>query len=248
MRAAEVEAGAGTAASPARKLSARPEKKSFFWKWVIPATAAACTLVGVGYWDLYLRETPEKVEKLLAQAYTEQRTMEMRWPGAEWGPPRVTRGSEDSRFSKPDSLQQASEMVDKHQALIPNDIRWLRAKAEIEMLDGDPESAVKTLSPALDAGRDSDLLAMDSAIAFFQRSIHTGSRADLEESIQLLTGLVQRDPTNREALFNLATAYGQRGDWNEAISRWNAYLLLDREGRWAQEAAKQRDIAKSKLH
>ena len=92
--------GAQATAAPAtdgrsapQKWFAKPttERKPFFWKWVlVPASAALVAMAVFSIWYTQ-RDTPEKVEKLLAQAYTEQRTMEMRWPGAEWGPVRVTR-------------------------------------------------------------------------------------------------------------------------------------------------------------
>ncbi|HEU4415334.1 MAG TPA: hypothetical protein VFT65_11175, partial [Candidatus Angelobacter sp.] len=64
----------------------------FSRRWaLVPAAAAAAAAIAVGIWYTQ-RDTPEKVEKLLAQAYTENRTIEMRWPGAEWDRANVTRG------------------------------------------------------------------------------------------------------------------------------------------------------------
>src|SRR5262249_27787785 len=147
----------------------------------------------------------------------------------------------------PDSFRVAAQMVGKHNPVITSDGGWLRTKAEIEILNGTPETAITTLLPALEAHPNSTPLTFDFAIAFFQRAVRTGSREDLDRSIGLLSNLVKRDPANREALFNLAIAYGQREAWTEAIATWEAYLMLDPEGPWAREAREKRDLAKSKL-
>src|SRR5262249_3137270 len=163
------------------------------WKWILVPALPAVALIAVGIWYLQ-RDTPEKAEKLLAQAYTEQRTMEMRWPGAEWGPMRETRGFGDSRCSSPDSFRVGAQMGGKHNPVITSDGGWLRTKAEIEILNGTPETAITTLLPALEAHPNSTPLTFDFAIAFFQRAVRTGSREDLDRSIGLLSNLVKRDP------------------------------------------------------
>ncbi len=240
----------------ATKPPEEPDRKLFSWKWVfVPATAAAvaataavviCGAVGFGIWYAR-RDTPEKVEKLLAQAYTEQRTIEMRWPGAEWGVMREARGLENSRFSRPDSLRQAAGIVARHRLAIPGNVEWLRRRAEVEVLEGHPESAIVILSPALEARPDSVPLMLDSAISFFQRGVRSGSREDLDKAINLLTNVVKRDPSNSVALFDLAVAYTQIRSWDRAAATWDAYLQLDPDGPWAQEAKQKRDLAKSNL-
>ena len=83
-----------------RAQSARTQK-IFPWpvrRMLAPAAIAASALIAFGLWFTQ-RDTPEKVEKLLAQAYTEQRTMEMRIPYAAHADFRQTRSGESASCS-----------------------------------------------------------------------------------------------------------------------------------------------------
>src|SRR6185312_155758 len=122
----------GTTVKPDEKLSARrkvslaPGRKPFFWKWaLVPATAAVVALAAFGIW--YTRRvTPEKVEKLLAQAYTDQRKVEMRIPNAKHADFLQTRsGESESRLNSPASLSRAAEQISEHLKKDPDDPKWL---------------------------------------------------------------------------------------------------------------------------
>ena len=83
--------GAGDASTgDAKKTRAIPEpvpatdwRRFFSWKWIMVPALPAVALIAVGIWYLQ-RDTPEKVAKLEAQAFTEQRTTEMRVPNAAY--------------------------------------------------------------------------------------------------------------------------------------------------------------------
>jgi hypothetical protein len=143
--------------------SSAPARKPFFWKWVL-APATAGVLASIVFGVLYSqRDTPEKVEQYLAKAYTEKRPMEMRWPGAEWGPPQMTLGSSESVFSKPGPLIDAEKIIKDHSASSSGDSKWLRARAEAEILDGNPQFAIqfcctgRSRFSSLDAGSGFDI-------------------------------------------------------------------------------------------
>lgn len=222
-------------------------KRSSFWRWVlVPTAATVCAAVAFAVWYSQ-RETPEKVEKLLAQAYTEQRTIEMRFPGAAWAPVRVIRGEEDSRFSKPAPLLDAEGIIRHKQAADPNDAEWLRAKAEADILDRNPEPAIAGLNQALASRPASVPLMLDLSIAYVQQAQSSHDRQNYAKAIELLTKITRNDPGNREAIFNLALTYTRSEMWDQAAATWEAYLRLDPEGPWAQEAKQNLDLAKSKL-
>src|SRR5690349_15211598 len=86
--AEQMAAAVTSASAPQKSVTERTSLFRLPWfKWVlVPATAIACAIVAFLVWNAQ-RDTPQKVEKLLAQAYTEQRTMEMRIPGAQYAPP-----------------------------------------------------------------------------------------------------------------------------------------------------------------
>lgn len=238
----------------AKRLGANAEgvrldikQKPFRWQWVLaPVAVATCVLIAfaVRYWQ---RETPERVEKLLAQAYTENRTTEMRLPGAAWGQMRVTLGPNDSVFSKPRPLFKAEEIIAQRQPAEPKSVEWLRAKAESELLEQQPAAAISTLDAALEIRPDSDPLMLDLAIAYVQHAPGSGDTRDYPRAIELLSKITQRDPRNEEAVFNLAVIYSRLQMWDLAARTWESYLQLDRGGPWAQEAKQKLDQARSKL-
>jgi CHAT domain-containing protein len=234
--------------SAGRQVSPAPVRKPFFWKWaLVPASAAVVAVAAFSIWYTQ-RDTSEKVEKLLAQAYTEQRTMEMRWPGAEWGPPRVTRGPGESRFSKPAPLIKAEAVIEDYQSARPDSLKWLRAKAHAEILEGHPESAINLLGPARNADPDSIPLMFDLSLAYSQQWEDSHDPKNYATVLDLLERILKKEPGNRAALFNLAITYSNGEMWDEATATLEAYLRIDPDGPWAQEAKEKLAFAKTKLH
>lgn len=238
---------AASGKSSAKPSTIKPSKKAFPWRWVLaPAALAACGAITFAIW-YEQRETPEKVEKLLVQAYTENRTMEMRLSGAAWGQMRVTLGPNDSVFSKPSPLFKAEEIIAHRQPAEPKSVDWLKVKAESELIEQQPSAAISTLNAALDIRPDSAPLMLDLAIAYVQRAPGSGDARDYPKAIDLLSKITQRDPHNQEAVFNLALVYSRLEMWDLAARTWESYLQLDSNGPWAQEAKQKLDLARSKL-
>src|SRR6185437_653813 len=105
-------------------------------KWLLsPAALGAAAIIAFFIWNAQ-RTTPEKVEKLVSQAYTENRTMEMRLPSAAWGPVRTTRGS--GSFSTPLPLLEAADSIQQQSQKTLARTDWLNARAQAEILGGKP--------------------------------------------------------------------------------------------------------------
>ena len=211
----------------------------FSWKWLTApvAAAAACVLLalGIGGVTWYARrDTPEKAEKWMAQAQSEQRTIEMRWPGAEWGKFSPERGPGGSLFSEPEAQQRAAKVIAK-KLTTPDHSEWLRASAELDLLEGHPDQAVSKLAPLEDQTQSTALL-LDLATAYFQRGQKPDSPADKEHAIAILKRITSISPNNLEALFNLGIAYTDIRSWDDASDTWQKYLKLDRDSHWANEA------------
>ena len=222
-----------------RAIPSPPSPRPIFaWKWImIPATAAACSVIAVSIWYTQ-RDTPEKVEALMAQAYTEQRTMEMRWPGAAWGPVRTTRGPEDSRFAKPPALLKAEGKISERASAKANDGEWLRAKAQADILERNPEAAIASLSQALEARPGSVSLMLDLSTAYYQQGEISLDPQNYEKSADLLGEVLQKDPENLTALFNRALLNEQMKMVDSAIADWELFLKKERDPGWADDARK----------
>ncbi len=172
-------------------------RRFFSWKWIMTpaAAAAACALLALcigGVWYAR-RDTPEKAEKYLAQAYTQKRSMEMRWPGAQWGPAQITLGPSESVFSKPGPLIDAEKLIKDHETA-SDDLKWLQARAEVEILEGNPQNAIDLLTPATFAHPDSVPLLMDLALAYSQKSKGSQDPKDSLTAIDLLNRVLKKSP------------------------------------------------------
>jgi tetratricopeptide (TPR) repeat protein len=233
---------------PVIKTPVKPDPKPFFLRWfLIPATAA-CALVVFSVWYYVVRDTPEKVGTLLAQASTDRKTIQPRFPGAAWGPRVDTLGS---RGPKPLSLLQAEEILARQQEKVFQDVAWVRVRAEKKILDGDPKKAIAELDKALQAQPDSIPLLQDLAIAYYQQGQRSSDQQDYKRSIEYSVAVLKRDPSNTVALFNRALAYEQMEhdprspdetasisgpDWK--VAAWDAFLKSESDPQWAAEAQK----------
>jgi tetratricopeptide (TPR) repeat protein len=228
---------AGTATSLPKKSSSDPGWKPGFWKWtLIPAATAACAAIAFGIWYTQ-RDTPEKVEKLLAKSFTEQRPMEFRWPGAEWGPVRVTRGANSPALSRSAALYEAEQILTGKQVDNSSGANWLQAKAEAELLDGQsPQMAIADLNQALAIDPSSTSLNLLLAIAYAQQGNISEDRSSREKALDLFSKVLQQEPANPSALFNRALVYEKIGMKEQAIADLNALLQTEKDRRWADEA------------
>jgi CHAT domain-containing protein len=226
------------------------ERKPFFWKWaLVPAIAAVVALTAFSIWYTQ-RDTPEKVQTLLAQAAAEKRTMDMRWPGAKWGPVRLTQGPEDSQFNKPKALLKANGIIGEQQPNHPADLEWIRAKAQAEILERNPEAAIANLNQVLDARPESVAVMLDLSIAYAQQGDISLDPANYVTAIDLLGRVLKKDPGNLTALYNRALLYEQLHMVDKAIADWTLFLQKETDHDWAEDARKRlialQDLKRSK--
>jgi tetratricopeptide (TPR) repeat protein len=222
-----------------RAIPSLPSPRPIFsWKWIMtPAAACALLALGIGGVTWYARrDTPEKAEKYLAQAYTEQRTIEVRWPGADWGQYSVQRGTMVE--AKSTSLMRAEIAVEHQTEKTLKEIGWIRVAAETQIIAGHPQNAIPALEKALRSYPGSVPLLLDLAIAYFGQGEQTHSRESYEKSRDLLGNVLQREPTNTVALFNRALVYGRLNVKDKAADDWNTFLKTEKDVHWLAEAQK----------
>jgi CHAT domain-containing protein len=213
-------------------------------RWTFAFTAFAIVLVVAVLWirrSDRISPSPSEsdlasVSKLLAQSYAEQRTLALRFPDAAYGPLRPTRGSSESDLDRPLSLFQAETAIKANLQKSPEDSGWLDARARADLLQWNFSSAIKTLRKALAITPDSTAIQLDLATAYFE-SGKSGGGSDFAHSIELLKPIVEREPNNLIARFNLALACQSQGDYDCAKDNWKRYLQLDPNGAWANEAS-----------
>ncbi|HYM74902.1 MAG TPA: hypothetical protein VE377_02900 [Candidatus Dormibacteraeota bacterium] len=180
--------------------------------------------------------------QLIAQAYTEQRPFEWRFPDARYGPVRQRRGAPDPRMDESPALLEAESSIAHALAKHPDDPGWLQAKARTELLEGNYGVAIEALTRAESSSSADESLQLDLAIAYGERARSQTNRssqfADYDRALQLLNQILARNPNNEVALFNRAVVNEQMNKRAEAVSDWERYLKLDSEGAWVDEAKK----------
>ena len=204
------------------------------WTLWVPASAAVILIaLAVGVWLHSSRPSLAVTGQLVAQAYSEQRTLELRIPGAPYGPLRRQRATESTRFDTPLTLKDAKVEIARELARNPDRAGWLQAKARVDLMEQNPAAAMESLERARTLRPDDPSLTIDLASAYFE---HATQPSDYTAALNLLNQVLQADSSNLTALFNRAIVNQRAGKSAEARSDWNAYLKLDPTGDWAEEA------------
>src|SRR5262249_49804964 len=153
------------------------------WQRTAAAVAAAVVLAVIfGVW--WYREGRNSTERLLATAYSQRRTFELRFSGAAYGQFRQERGASDrSRFDRPPALLEAEALIARTLAAHPDSAEWLQARARADLLDWHYDAAIQSLKRALRSDPDSPSMLIDVASAYFQRAEATDRSIDYGAAI-----------------------------------------------------------------
>jgi CHAT domain-containing protein len=234
----------------------RPHQKSeheapswpglFTWSRIALATVGFAVMV-TAVFLAYQQFHPPSVQQLLAEAYTDYRTLEVRIPGAGFAPKRAERGVGRSNLDKPPALLKAEAMVAEGLHKKPNDPTWLDAKARADLLDGNYESAIKSLQRALEIEPDSSSLLTDLGSAYFLRAEMAERSLDYGNAIESLGAALAKSPDDPIALYNRALAYERMYLYAQAVDDWEHYLRVDPSGKWADDARRRVVALKDKI-
>jgi CHAT domain-containing protein/tetratricopeptide (TPR) repeat protein len=220
------------------------QRNNSWWRavfaWPTPAYAiAGVAAVAIVTWIGVRTLRPPSAEQLLAQAYSERRTMEVRIPGAKYAPMQAERGTGQSDFDKPQSLLKAEFLIAENLRKNPSDPTWLQAGARADLLDGNYESAIKALQQVLDLQPDSPSAMIDLASAYYRRaSANADRQVDYAVAIDYLGRALAKTPNDSLALFNRAICEEKLYLYDPAQTDWQKYLTIDPVGPWAEEARK----------
>ena len=231
-----------------------PDRKSLFWwrKWLtVPrlaiAGASLMVVVGVASWVSIHHKQPASASQLLAHAYTEQRTLELRITGAAYAPLRISRGPAASFTSRSEALLKAEALIAGQLAISPSDPSWLQAKAQADLLEGKYDAAVETLRRALELQPNSPSLLIDLATAYFQRAQSEDKKDDLGAAYESSSQALKLRPDDPVALFNRAVVAEHEFLYHQALDDWERYLQVDRGSEWVEEARNHAEAVRERL-
>jgi CHAT domain-containing protein len=182
-----------------------------------------------------LNNDMDAVCRELAQAYSEKRTMEVRFPGAAYAPLRQQRGETASELHS-ESFIKAELTIRKQLNKMPNDPGWLQAKGRVELLDHNFEAAIQSLQRAMEMQSDSPQLLTDLATGFFEEAEAGNRYSDYGNAVEYLGQALSRTPNDPTALFNRAIVCEKIFLYEQAVKDWETYLRVDGSGGWAEEA------------
>ncbi len=233
---------------PRRVLASTPSLWKSFFRWPRPALAGAAlfVLIAAGWIGVRMLRPPS-AQQLLAQAYTNRRTIEVRIPGAKYAPLRIERTSSSSNLDKPESLLKAEALIGEHLQKSPSDPSWLQFKARADLLDGNYDSAIESLERAIEIHPDSPDILTDLGSAYSVRAQSASRSIDDGKAVECLTQALAKSPDNPIALFNRALVFERLSLYTEAASDWEHYLHIDSEGDWANEARQRLSAVKQKI-
>ena len=225
----------GPSKGSAKVLRGRWMAFSKWQPWVVGAAAAI--VVGVMLFPIVSKYFSQTPDRLLAQAYSERRNLELRFEGAQHGPVHIERATgDDSRLNRPATLLEAEALIARGLQKEPDSPVWLQAKGRADLLEGNYEAAIQSFQKALDVEADSVSLQTDLASAYFQRAERADRASDYGKAIELVSKVLAKNPDDSIARFNRALINEKMFLYRQALEDWEYYLRLDSNSDWANEA------------
>lgn len=212
------------------------------WRLVIPALAFVGLII-VG-WFQFRSTSITDANRLLAEAYSERRLIEVRIPGAKYARITADRGEEN----EPQPLKDVNSLIGHKLIAHPDDPVWLDAKGRAELIALHYDAAVDTLSRAASLQPDSAPIMTDLATALYLRASGNPDRkVDYGTAIEYFSRALAVSPDDPIALFNRALANNAMHLYEPAVEDWNHYLRIDPAGDWSNEARKNLDEVQDKV-
>jgi tetratricopeptide (TPR) repeat protein len=220
--------------------------KFFPVAWIAGGVAAALVLLIVGSLWWRQRNSPER---LLAEAYSQSRTFDLRVPDAAFAaviPSQHLRGGASDH--EPVPLLSARAALESKLQQSPNDPHLLQLQARAQVLEEHYDQAVDTLDRLLAAGPVTASLLLDDGMAYYLRGAATGSENDRATALDSLRRADELAPTDPVVLFNEAIVMEERGQVMNAVETWNRYLKFERDPKWLEEGRQRLASLESRLN
>src|SRR5258708_25603889 len=217
-------------------------------RWHIPriawALTAACA-VTLAFILVFLsrgEDEPQRVNRLLAEAYNEDRWFEMRIANAQ--PTKMAGALRGPTVQAPASLREAQGILGRHLAKDPDSPQWLALHGRAELLDNDLQEAIPSLERASQSIHCNTGALTDLATAYTLRAEAGASSAplsgsrDLRQAYASIAQAVACDPRNSVALFNKGLIEERLGMPLAAAMSYRTFLSIESSGPWADAARK----------
>ncbi len=216
-----------------------------FFAWSVAGVLALLVIVVSGGIWWRAQHAPER---LLAEAYSDSRTFDLRIPGAGFAPvtgSTHTRGGSIAPASP--SLLSARAAIESKLQKSPSDSHLLEMQARAQILEENYDPAIDTLDRLISAGPVTPGLLTDAGMAYFLRGSATGSENDRATALDYLRRADELAPSDPVVLFNEAVMMEDRGQVMNAVETWNRFLKFERDSKWLEEGRQRLSSLEAKL-
>lgn len=213
-------------------------KRFFGWplSFSLAGAAAVAAIVFFTLPVLISRNSLSETQKLLAEAYTQNRQIEMRIPYAKHGEIKQQRSGESgSLLAMPAAERKALDKISAGLAKNPDNPQWLILQAQADLLDWRYRPALTELN-RIETGLDSSDFLLTRALALNEQGQAEHDPQLQGQAVDLLGQVLQKDPNNTTALFNQAIVCEELYMHECAIKNWQHLLDVEKDPGWITEA------------
>ena len=225
-------------------------KRSFWWPLSFSLASAAAAVAAVAFFAVPLlisRNSSAETQRLMAEAYTEDRRIEMRIPGAKHAEMKQQRGPEHESFlNLPESFRKATDVIASHLKKDPANGEWLLLQAQLELSRGNADSA-------LDAIAKISLVPLTAeyhltfGTALLEKAESTSNQDYYLQAVEHFTASLDQKPNDAVALFNRGLAYDKLKMPDKALQDWQSALTLETDSGWRSEISQHIETDKHRL-
>ena len=207
----------------------------FRWKQAAAGLAAAATIViAVNVFMTSRRGGEDPQLAALVEAVGVARPIEPRLTGGfAYAPVRGTVRSTGGEITLSPDARIAIANIEKGQ---PADANQLRTRAIAALMIAQADVAVTTLEDAARKQPNDARILSDLSAAYLSRAERTGRIDDNQLALGNATKALEIDRALTTALFNRALALERLGEVKDALAAWQAYVAVDTQSGWADEA------------
>jgi CHAT domain-containing protein len=201
------------------------------------ATAVAGALLATGLFFLWRKLLASSIDSLVATAYSEHRTLDLRIPRSQRSELRITRGQDIYPTGRPQSLLEAEVAIARGLRAKPDDPVLLVERGNADLLEWSYEAAISDMQQALDTEARSPVVLNGLATAYFERAEAENRFVDYATAYDLQSRALRQSPEDTVILFNRAITAARLFLFDQSIEDFRRYLTLEPSQKWATEAA-----------
>jgi hypothetical protein len=168
---------------------------------------------------------------LLAKAYTETRPFEYLLNDAGYSAVHPTAASDHSGY-----VAAAIVAIDRRLTANANDAEATAFEGRVNLLLGKYQQAIGTLARVSGEWPDNPAPLRDLGTAYALRGSREDRAVDYETAARLFRQVLDKQPNNSQALFNLALTEEHLFHAAQAANYWKRYIALSPGSGWEQEA------------